>query len=317
MGGLSKVHWLMLAVIAGLGFVIWGFSSDNFEPTSGKPVLMMSVSTFQNPESVIFDQKRDRFYVSQAHFSGGAGEGSLAVVSAGGQIQDLNWVQGLNHPKGMGIVNDRLYVADVDQVSVINIETGQILATHKAAGAKFLNDVTVGPSGQVFVSDTITNRIYLVSNDGVAVWLEDERLNQPNGLLVQGDTLYVASWGAFADKSVDGLMGAEPLGTLLKVDLLTKDLTALSQEPVGNLDGLVADGEGRFLVSDWKAGRLFVMQRDGTVVRSFDMAKVLAVESAKGFADIAYHPLRGQLWAPMMLNGSVLVFSMVRPRGSY
>ena len=317
MGGLSKIHVAVLAVLAGIGFYVWGFSAEKSSSRDGLPVLMMSVSTFQNPESVIFDPKRDRFYVSQAHFSGGQGEGSIAIVSAGGQILDLNWVQGLNHPKGLGLVNDRLYVADVDQLAEIDVETGKIVKIYPAKGAKFLNDVTVGPEGRIYVSDTIENKIYHLANGTFDVWLADEQLNQPNGLKVQDGALYVASWGSFAEKSVQGLMAAKPLGTLLKVDLASKKVSALSKEPVGNLDGLEPDGLGQFFVSDWMAGKLFHMRPDGTIIQTFDMAKVLAVKQAKGFADIYYHQARGQLWAPMMLNGSVLVFSMVTPRGSF
>ena len=42
-----------------------------------KPVLMMSVTTFKDPESVTYDKKRDRFYVSQVNmaekYGGGLG----------------------------------------------------------------------------------------------------------------------------------------------------------------------------------------------------------------------------------------------------
>ena len=167
------------------------------------------------------------------------------------------------------------------------------------------------------LSDTIENKIYHLANGTFEVWLADEQLNQPNGLMVQEGALYVASWGKLAEKSVQGLMTAKPLGTLLKVDLESKTITGLSKKPLGNLDGLEPDGQGQFFVSDWMAGKLFHMRPDGTIIQTFDMAKVLAVESAKGFSDIYYHQARGQLWAPMMLNGSVLVFSMVTPRGSF
>jgi hypothetical protein len=50
-------------------------------------------------------------------------------------------------------------------------------------GAKFVNDVAAASNGDIYVSDTYTNRIYRTGeNKEAEVWLEDERLEFPNGL---------------------------------------------------------------------------------------------------------------------------------------
>ena len=292
---------------------------DQGGKTSGdeKPVLMMSVTTFKDPESVTYDKKRDRFYVSQVNMAEKYGGGSVSVVSAGGQISDLGWIEGLNNPKGLAVYQDKLYVADGNNLIEIDIEAGKIARKYYGAGSASLESVTIDEQGTIYVTDILGDKIYrLEQGGGLQVWLSDDKLETPNGILVNDGALYVASYGKIASKSFDSFSDAPP-GKVLKINLTDKSITPLTKDPVGHLDGIVSHGKGGVYVSDWQAGKLFLIKlEDRTVVKTYDMAKVLGLESAKGLANIAYVKDKKQLWAPMMLNGSVLVLSLGDVRGS-
>ena len=47
----------------------------------------------------------------------------------------------------------------------------------------------------VYASDTPTNTIWRLKDGSFGPWLANDKLNNPNGLLVQGDKLIVASFG--------------------------------------------------------------------------------------------------------------------------
>src|SRR5690606_23876579 len=80
-------------------------------------------------ESVIYDKKRNILYVSNIAGKPDSldGNGFISKVDLMGKITDTMWVEGLDAPKGMGIIEDTLYVTDIDDVVKINIETGEIL----------------------------------------------------------------------------------------------------------------------------------------------------------------------------------------------
>src|SRR6185312_17381133 len=89
--------------------------------------------------------------------------GFISKVSpANGSIIELNWVTGLNAPKGIATSNNKstLYVSDITDLVEINIDNGKIMKHFNAPGSAFLNDVVSDNQGNIYVSDTITNTIY-------------------------------------------------------------------------------------------------------------------------------------------------------------
>src|SRR6266699_1242278 len=80
-------------------------------------------SVLKVPESVLYDAKGQLLYVSNIDGKDpGAkdGIGSVGKVGLDGKIIKVDWVTGLNSPKGLGMYGNMLYVADVDQVAVID-----------------------------------------------------------------------------------------------------------------------------------------------------------------------------------------------------
>jgi len=304
---------LTTPVLAGTMMVIISLSLsaclDIFD--GPKPILMKTVTGFKDPDSMVFDTKRNQFYVSQANLKQPYGGGMISIISPAGEITDLTWITGLNFPKGMALHQDKLYVADANNLLEIDVTAGKVVKKYYVAGSLLLNDVTVGDDGTVYMSDTLTNQILrLVPGKAIEAWITDEKLESPNGIEVDGETLYVASWGEIKEKNFKGLLAAKPQGKLIKVNLKDKSISQVSKKPVGNLDGLEFDGKGNAYISDWKAGILHLIKRDGTILKSFDMAKILGIEDARGLADIVFIKDKEQIWVTMMSTGTVHMLSI-------
>ncbi|MBN1165453.1 MAG: SMP-30/gluconolactonase/LRE family protein [Candidatus Krumholzibacteriota bacterium] len=207
---------------------------------------------FKVPESVIYDAERNVIYVSNINGKPTEknGRGFLSKVSLAGEIVELEWITGLNAPKGSGIVGNLLYVADIDELVEIDIEKGKILGRYAAAGARFLNDIAVDDKGTVYLSDTHqdVNAIYRFQGGKLRVWLRDEMIKRPNGLFVEEDRLIIGCGGE---------------GRLLAVDLEGKKITEIARAGTG-VDGIAMDGKGNFLVSNW-AGKTMLIEPDGGV----------------------------------------------------
>ena len=217
---------------------------------------------FKLPESVIYDKKRDILYVSNINEAGfeHLGNGFISKVSTDGKVVDMNWVLGLDAPKGLTISNDKLYATDINALVEIDIETGKILNRYVAPAAIHLNDVAADDKGQVYAADTLTDSIYRLNSIGLfAMWLNDAGLEAPNGLHVEGKNMIIGSWGF----PTDGFATEVP-GHLKTVSLINKSIKSLGNgKPVGALDGVESDGKGAYYVTDWTAGTLLHIKANG------------------------------------------------------
>ena len=122
----------------------------------------------KNPESVVYAPKQNVLFVSNIDGKPDQKDqsGFISKVSpSNGSIVELNWITGLNAPKGMAIYDNnnsssRLYVSDITDLVEIDIGSGKIIKRFNAPGSTFLNDVALDDQGNIYVSDTVTNTIY-------------------------------------------------------------------------------------------------------------------------------------------------------------
>src|SRR5690606_14795774 len=201
--------------------------------------LVWQATGLDAPESAVFDADAGVFYVSNVNGDPGAadGNGYITKLSQQGEIEEKEWVTGLNAPKGLALHDGTLYVSDIDELVVIDTASGEIAARHQAEGATFLNDVTAHEDGRVFVSDMMQNQIWVLDGDQFELWLQDVELENPNGLLAEPDRLVVGAWG----KPNEDFTTDVP-GHLKAVDYASKEITSIGPgEPIGNLDGVEPD----------------------------------------------------------------------------
>lgn len=255
---------------------------------------------FKNPESALFDAEAGTVYVSNVNGEGTAkdGNGFISKVAPDGKVVAMEWVTGLDAPKGLAQVGGKLFVSDIDKLAEIDIATGTVVKRYDAKDAKFLNDVAADAAGNVYVSDMATNTIWRLSGGAFEVFLMDDKLEGPNGLLVEGDTLLVGAWGVMTD----GFATKVP-GHLKAVSLTDKTITSRGDgTPIGNLDGLEPFGDGAYLVSDWMAGKVMRIGRKGKVRELADLGQ--------GTADLGYDPKTNTAFVPQMKTGVLYGFKV-------
>ena len=262
---------------------------------------LWETTNLEAPESVVYNEESSEFYVSNVAGQPAEknGLGFISKLDLNGQITNKKWITGLNAPKGLAIYADQLFIADIDRVLVADINSGTISAEYQAEGATFLNDIEVDKNGVAYITDTFGgNAIYKIENGTISLWLKDEKLNYPNGLLIQDASLYVSTWGVVTNPET---FETEVPGVLLAVNLESKEISNLTT-PFGNLDGLQKLNDN-FLVSDWIAGGLLIVDKDGVVNSLEDLNA--------GSADILYLAQKQLLLIPQMLDGSLSAYSIV------
>lgn len=238
-------------------------------------------------ESVLYDKANDILYV--ANIAGKPdsvdGIGFISKVALDGKVTEAQWVKGLNAPKGMGIANGKLYVADITEIVEIDPATGAITNKYKVEGASFLNDITTDGAGKVYVSDSNSGAVSVLENGTVTSFLTGQA--GPNGLLSDGDTFLVALW---AEK------------TLNTVDA-SKQVT-MKADSIENPDGIEAVGDGGYLVSSWN-GKVTYVAPDGRT-------REILNTSADGVsaADIEYIADKKLLLIPTFFKNKVVAYEL-------
>jgi DNA-binding beta-propeller fold protein YncE len=206
------------------------------------------VGGLESPESVAISADGAFIYVTNVNGEGDRrdGNGFISRVSTDGRMLQREFATGLDAPKGIMLGGDALYVADIDQLVVVDATTGAVRRRVRAPGAQFLNDLTFAPDGQVLIADSAGRRIYAVRTDTAEIWLQHELLDGINGFLPEPSRLLVTTMA----------------GRLLAVDYETKAITVLA-EGLGEADGIASLGDGSYLVSEWP-GQMFQVSADGS-----------------------------------------------------
>ena len=263
--------------------------------SADSPILVPAWQTetvFQQPESVVYDSQRDLLFVSNVNGAPDEanGKGYISQLSVDGKLIEQHWLTGLDSPKGLTIV------ADLNQLVAIDIKHKKISKRYPAGDAKLLNDVAVDTAGNIYVSDILTNTIYRLAHGNFEVWLHDDALEYPNGLLVEGNKLLVASWG-----NITNGFTTEIPGHLKTIDITSKKIQSLGNKtPVGNLDGIESDGKGNYFVTDWIIGKLLQIAPSGV------SKTLIALEP--GSADLTVLTQQKLIIIPIMLSNNIVAY---------
>lgn len=239
------------------------------------------------PESVLPDYKNKVLYVSNIDGLdpwGKDGKGSIAKVAMDGKIIAVDWVKGLNCPKGMGLYKGMLYVADLNEIAVIDVEKSELKRRIPVPYAERLNDITIDPRGNIYVSDSKGNRVYVVKGNEATPYLEN--LQGPNGVFWYRDNLYLL------DK-----------GTLFKVEYDRK-LTKLAEGIEGGSDGLDAVSPKEFIASGW-AGIIYYIYPDGFKETLLDTRG-----EKMNTADIVFDPVSRIIYVPTFWKNKVVAYEL-------
>lgn len=259
---------------------------------------------FATPESVLFDSKSGAYFVSNINGAPLAKDdnGFISVLHHTGKVHDLKWIDGgakdvvLNAPKGMGIAHGRLYVADIDVVRMFDAKSAEPLGEIPIEGATFLNDIAVGPDETIYVSDSGltaefkasgTDAIYTINKaNQVKTLIKDASLGRPNGLLVAGGVVLVATFGT------GEMYGVGPNGKRSPPNRIAK----------GQLDGMVRVNERDVLVSSW-GSQSILLGKPGGVFKPI-------IEDLRAPADLGYDSKRNRVLIPLFQDDAVLIHQL-------
>ncbi len=275
-------------------------SSATFAHADDAAKVRWRLEGFKTPESTLFVPSGNVIYVSNIN---GAptekdGNGFISKISPDGKMIKVDWATGLNAPKGMSVVGEKLFVADIDELVEIDIATGSVRKKYPAQDAKFLNDVTVDSKNRIYVSDLAGNAIWQLDGETFTKWLESADLKSPNGLVVKGEHLIVGCWGVMTN----GFATDVP-GHLLQVSFAEKTIKNLGDgSSVGNLDGLEILSDSEFLATDWMAGKVLKIDASGKAQLLFDLNQ--------GSADLGFSAQKNAIFVPMMNDNVVLSFKL-------
>jgi sugar lactone lactonase YvrE len=275
--------------------------------------LWETPANLKNPESVAFAPNQNVLFVSNVNGKPDQKDqnGFISKVSpSNGSIIELNWVTGLDAPKGIAISNDgsKLYVSDITDLVEIDIASGKIIKRFNAPGSSFLNDVVADNQGNIYVSDTGTNTIYRLdanldnsNTSSLQVWLQSPQLNGPNGLHIDNNKnkLIVVSLGPLS----------KPGGGIEVINMKNKTISSLGEQgtasPFGGLDGIVSDARNRhYYVTDNPAGKLYAVNADGTNYQT------LIDLHTQGAADLGYISVQNTIIIPLMQENKLVAYKL-------
>ena len=271
---------LLLSLLCS-SFILSAFSQHSLEK------LWETDSVFRVPESVLPDIKKNLLYVSNIDGTdpwGKDGKGFISKLGLDGKVITLEWVKGLNAPKGMGMFRNNLFVADLNEVVVIDIEKGEVLRKVTVPNAENLNDITVDPKGIVYVSDSKTKRVYRIQGSNANPHMEG--LQGPNGILWHKENLYILDRGGFYRVEYD------------------RSLTKIVDGIEGGADGLQAVYDKEYLASGW-AGVIYYINADGTKELLLD-SRTAKINTA----DIAFDAGLRILYVPTFFKNKIVAYKL-------
>ena len=237
------------------------------------------------PESVLFEESTGLLYVSLIDGGGSDidGKGGIAILNKDGSINNATMVTGLNAPKGLAKHKGLLYIADITKLIVADVKTGNIVNEIEVTGSTFLNDVTVDNRGNVYISDTRENKIFVIRNGKSSLYMDN--VPSVNGLKFHNGKLLALAgkefWEIDANKQVN--------------------IFARGFEQGG--DGIEPIGNGEFIVTCW-IGLIYHVKADGS------FHKLLDVQGQMNTADLGYNSKDRTMYIPTFNSNSVVAYKL-------
>jgi glucose/arabinose dehydrogenase/sugar lactone lactonase YvrE len=257
------------------------------------------------PEGMRWDPDQRVWFVSningrQEHDN----NGFISRLSPEGKVEKLRFIAGgtagviLHGPKGMVIQGDTLWVTDLDAVRGFNRRTGAPVAAVdlQPLGALFLNDITVGPDGSLYLTDSGVrfdsagnrthpgpDRIFRIRGRQPSVALETPALAQPNGITYDRAKRRFLLAPIAGDSAVQQWSG----GSAHPVNIA---------RGIGRYDGVEVLPDGTILVSAW---------HDSTVSAVVGDRVKPIIRGLPNPADIGVDPVGRVVGVPLISNDRV------------
>ena len=272
--------------------------SDAAETVTTAPALLVK-DGFLEPESVLYDAAADQYLVSNVNGSPNDADdnGFISRVAPDGKVVSLKWIDGaqpdveLHAPKGMAIVGEVLYVADLDRIRKFSTRNGAVLGAITVPSASSLNDVSAAPDGTLYFTDlgarvagdkleaTGQDAVYKLVREQARAVVRGKQLHQPNGVWADASGVWVVTFGS--NELFDVRSGSKAKTQKL---------------PATQLDGIIKSNDGLFYVSSWEHNQIFSGKPGEAFQPAYDVNSP---------ADIGYDSKRNWLLIPLMLENTI------------
>ncbi|RMH03080.1 MAG: hypothetical protein D6704_13090 [Nitrospirae bacterium] len=227
------------------------------------------IVNLQSPQSFIPDPPRHQYFIANANGEPGKRDnnGFISKLNEEGEMIAPRFIQGgtnnviLHSPYGLAIVDQILYVADIDTVRGFHVNTGEPALTISLREYQVhqLTDLIADGAGILFVADTEGNTIYRIDpshTHPVSIYIRDQALAGPAGLAVH-------------PRSGHLIVTSRDNGTVLEVNEQGGVTELISNSfftgRFRNLSGIDFDRFGNMYVSDLTAGKVWRIQPDATM----------------------------------------------------
>jgi hypothetical protein len=282
---------------------------------AANPTAAMQISGLESPQSFLADPASNSYFISNINGDPTARDnnGFITKLNGNAEIVGFKFITGgqddttLHAPKGMALIENILYVADVDTVRAFDKNTGRGIATvsfsarNSSPDAISLIDIAVGDRGLLYVSDMANNTIYRVDTSDdyrQSILVHDDRLARPAGIAVHPKTGHIiaVSWekGHILEITPDGML----------TELVSNSFFSSRFQ---NLSGVDFDRWGNMYVSDLTRGKVWRMQPN----RKF---QVIA-EYLPAPADIGVDRVNNLILVPYMQANVAEVNGLEMPAG--
>jgi DNA-binding beta-propeller fold protein YncE len=234
------------------------------------PVLALQISGLESPHSFLADPDSNSYFISNVNGDGRARDnnGFITKLSGDGEIVAFKFIEGgrgsvtLHAPKGMAIVGQVLYVADLGAVRSFDKLTGKPLESvaipaTSGPGAGDKDSLPVGLAadshGRLYVTDQTANTIYRIETAPTiraSVFVANKDLAGPAGIAVHPKTgnILVVSWDS------GKVLEITPEGAL--TELVSNGFFSARFQ---NLGGVDFDRWGNMYVADTTKGKIWRM----------------------------------------------------------
>ena len=223
-------------------------------------IIAITINGIINPESA-FSTSEGRIFVSEIGGYGVKKDGRILEVFKDGKIDVI--ASGLNDPKGLIVVDNVIYVTDIDEIKKVTLSgkvTTWLSPRNFPKKIAFLNDIAVDKNNTIYISDSGNKvdgkrkggAVFQVSINKNVTVLAENKTNRdflaPNGLLViDSNYLLVADFSN---------------GILFRINLKSKSVEKVA-DGFGGGDGLAFFNK-KLYISDWRGGKIWSGTINGT-----------------------------------------------------
>jgi sugar lactone lactonase YvrE len=266
---------------------------------------------FQGAESVKYDAEQDVWFVTNMTGAGSVKDanGYISRISAAHPDSASVFIESgkngvvLDSPKGMAIHGDTLWVADISVLRAFDRHTGALLTNvdFTPLGAIQLNDVAVGPDGDIHVTDTGImmspkgvihlgpDRVFVVgANRTITIMPGAATVTWPNGI----------TWDSVAKRWI--IVSFDPFNG--RVNSIADSAGArVIREGSGKLDGVEVLPNGGILFTSWADSSIHLLEHgtDRKIIREVPEP-----------ADIGFDSRRNQLAIPLSVLGRIQIWDL-------